>query len=383
MKQLVWLIAHHFKNAFANKRKLVTYVVFPLASILFVLVLNSISSGETVPAAYGVIYQEDTPAGKQVMEWMKDSGKKITVYQTKREAEQSIVENKNTALILFKKGFEASLAKGEINDLEISSIQGDVVNTVLKRELTTHLNHLIPLIAASQQGADFNSLLADYQKNAYPVTAKKLSTTKQTGQLLSTAMLGVLTFFLLSSAGNMSDFMAKEKEEKTFYRLLSTPIKSSTYSLSTIIANFLLIEGQIFLTLFVMKFLVQIDPGVSYFVLFLMLSLFGLVAVSLTLVIFSYSTSYRVMNSMKMFIFTGSSMLAGMFVPIELMPRFMQKVAHLFPQFWLIDGIKKIQSSGLLRDSLLNIAILVGFSSLFFCLAIYRQANSEQEKNFV
>lgn len=132
-----------------------------------------------------------------------------------------------------------------------------------------------------------------------------------------------------------------------------------------------------------MKFLVQIDPGVSYFVLFLMLSLFGLVAVSLTLVIFSYSTSYRVMNSMKMFIFTGSSMLAGMFVPIELMPRFMQKVAHLFPQFWLIDGIKRIQSSGLLRDSLLNIAILVGFSSLFFCLAIYRQANSEQEKNFV
>ncbi|MGY3777154.1 ABC transporter permease [Isobaculum melis] len=384
MQQLIWLIKQYFKTAFSKKSRILTYVLFPLASILLVLALYSMESGDTEPPKYGVIYDEQTVYGEKAIELMGKEGQAITVFETKKEAEDALTEEKQAAVIIFEKGFNQAVDQGETKHVQIISLKGDVVNNTVKRALEPKINHLIRLLDLSDGNqATFEKVLADYEENAFPVNVTKVSSTEKTGKILGATMLGVLSFFLLTSAGNMSDFMAKEKEEKTYYRLLSTPIKNSTYVLSKIVASFLLLEGQIILTLLMMKFGASIDPGVSYLFLFFMLSLFGLVSVSLVLVIFTYSSSYRVMTSMKTMIFTGSSMLAGMFVPLSLMPDFMQKIAHIFPQFWLIDGIKKIQENGDFSEILLNIGILLAFSILLFSLATYRQGKGGQKQSFV
>lgn len=386
MQQLIWLMKQYFKTAFSKKSRILTYVLFPLASILLVLALYSMSMnvGDNELPKYGVLYEEQTEYGEKAIELMKKDGQEITVFETKKAAEDALTEEKQIAVIVFEKGFNQAVEQGEIKHVQIISLQGDVVDSTVKRALEPKINHLIRLVEVSGGNqVAFEKALMNYEENAFPLQVTKISSADNTGKVLGATMLGVLSFFLLTSAGNMSDFMAKEKEERTYYRLLSTPVKNNTYVLSKVIASFLLLEGQIILTLLMMRFGANIDPGVSYLFLFLMLSLFGLVAVSLVLVIFTYSSSYRVMASMKTMIFTGSSMLAGMFVPLAIMPDFMQKIAHVFPQFWLIDGIEKMQKNGNFTDILLNIGILLAFSLLLFSLATYRQGKGEQKKAFV
>lgn len=48
--------------------------------------------------------------------------------------------------------------------------------------------------------------------------------------------------------------------------------------------------------------------------------------------------------SLQSMIIIPASLVAGCMFPIELMPAFMQKVAHFLPQYWVLDMIGKLQT---------------------------------------
>ncbi|WP_145462265.1 ABC transporter permease, partial [Staphylococcus hominis] len=59
------------------------------------------------------------------------------------------------------------------------------------------------------------------------------------------SVIGYLIIIMLYSAGNLTELMIKERENRTYYRLLSTPITSKQYVLANAAVNIITMAVQI------------------------------------------------------------------------------------------------------------------------------------------
>lgn len=104
--------------------------------------------------------------------------------------------------------------------------------------------------------------------------------------------------------------------------------------------------------------------------------LFTLCAVTLSFLISNLIQNKNAINGIVNVIALGSSFLCGAFVPTELLPEMVQKVAHLLPSYYFINNNEKITSLENwnwehLSPILLNTIILLLFSCLFVIITNY------------
>ena len=69
----------------------------------------------------------------------------------------------------------------------------------------------------------------------------------------------------------------------------------------------------------------------------------------------------------------GSSFLCGVFVPMEFLPNFVLKIAHVLPAYWFVKnneliGNTEVFTGEVLKNMGINAAVVLGFAILFFIL---------------
>lgn len=188
---------------------------------------------------------------------------------------------------------------------------------------------------------------------------------------------------LLYAAGNLGELILQEKEDGTFYRLMSTPLSSKAYLFGNALFSLAVVVTEVVICLTAMRFVFGIDPGVSYLALFGILFVFSVMAVLLSLALGFTATSRKSVSGLQMILFTLTSLLSGALIPVEIMPAFMQKVAEFLPQYWVMNAITTLQQNGGLASISLNIAIILGYALLFFCIASYKFTKNNRVNSFV
>jgi len=78
-----------------------------------------------------------------------------------------------------------------------------------------------------------------------------------------------------------------------------------------------------------------------------------------------------------------SSVLAGCFFPLAIMPESLQKFAGFLPQHWLLDSVDQLQMGRGIGSVALNLAILLAFAAVFAMAAGYRFARNDDTRSFV
>ena len=155
--------------------------------------------------------------------------------------------------------------------------------------------------------------------------------------------IGFLIMIMLLSACSMSEIILLEKENRTYFRLLSTPINARKYLISNVIVNMIIMTIQVLITLTIMKNIFHIGINISFWEAAFVMFLFSLVAVGLSLVIISFSNSRSAASALQNLIITPTVMLSGCFWPVEVMPASLQKIADFLPQRWTLDTLTKLQ----------------------------------------
>lgn len=100
--------------------------------------------------------------------------------------------------------------------------------------------------------------------------------------------MGYLIMFMLFSAVNLSGFILKEKENRTYFRLLSTPIDGKKFILSNVAVNMMILTVQIVIAVLFMTNVFHTNINMPFIVLIGVLMLFALIAIGLSLVIVSF-----------------------------------------------------------------------------------------------
>lgn len=91
-------------------------------------------------------------------------------------------------------------------------------------------------------------MYAGYQKNLFKVKSETLTDTSKNKDMTNQTM-GYLIMFMLFSAANLSGYILKKKRNRTYFRLLTTPIDGKKFILSNVGVNMMILTIQILITI--------------------------------------------------------------------------------------------------------------------------------------
>jgi len=228
----------------------------------------------------------------------------------------------------------------------------------------------------------FHQLYEDYQRSTFKVHSVSLQDTSKY-QNMTYQTIGYLVMFMLFAAVNLSNMMTKEKERRTYFRILSAPVTAKAYVLSNILSNLIIMVIQILVTLTVMTEIFHINIGFPFWEMFGVLALFALIAIGLSLAIVALADSSAAAGAFENLVVVPTCLISGCFFPADIMPEVLQKIADFTPQRWLLDTITKLQQGEAFSHLYVNYLILIAFAAVFFLIAVYKIARQNDVRNFV
>ncbi|WP_342044390.1 ABC transporter permease [Bacillus sp. OTU530] len=381
MKDVIWLIRNTLRITFKNKKNILLYLCTPLIGI-FISFLSYGGSGQTM-LQVGIVNNDSSYITTDTIKFIEGL-KNVKVSKiSKSEIDEAITAGKLDCVITFDAGFSQSIQEGKPNHIEITSIKGAETTGFIKSYLYNYIDNLISISKITKGDKDaFDTMYTNYQQAHFQLSEAVLKdTSKNKGITYGT--IGYLLMIMLLSAGNLSEIIIKEKERKTYFRLLSTPIDAKTYVLSNIIVNMIVMTSQIILTLILITQVFHINMYVSFWQMAAVLMIFALVAIGLSLMIVAFASSSSAAGAMQNLFVTPTCLLAGCFFPIEIMPKAVQRIADFLPQRWALDILTKLQEGKHVGSLYLNVIILFAFAIAFFLIAIYKFGRNNHTRDFV
>ncbi|EEM05924.1 ABC transporter permease [Bacillus pseudomycoides] len=381
MKDILWLIQKTLSVLLKNKKGLLIIIGLPIiGSLISFSIYGNVGQGTL---NIGVVNKENQYIANDTVKFLEGLNHVKVSKIKESEVEDKLTSKKLDGVITLNKGFSQSVRDGKPSHIEVASIKGDQVTGFVKSYLYNYIDNIVAISKVAQNDqSTFDNMYAGYQKSSFKVKAETLQDTSKNKDMTNQTV-GYLIMFMLFSAVNLSELILKEKENRTYFRLLSTPIDGKKFILSNVAVNMIVLVVQIVVAVLFMTNVFHTNINMPFMVMIGVLMIFALVAIGMSLAIVSFAKNATSANAMQNIIITPTCLLAGCFFPFEIMPTSVQKIADFLPQRWLLDTIGKLQQGTPFADLYLNILILFAFAIAFFLIAIYKFGRNNDARNFM
>ncbi len=381
MRNILLIIANILRVTFRKKGNIIVYLFLPLAGVVLSILIYG-NSG-TSPLRVGIINNDNGVLSADLEAALQNSNT-YKIYDIKEsEVKDKLLDMELAAAIIVPDGYSDSIYKGSPISIEVMSVKGQDTTMWVTQMLNSYTDTLYKLsVAAAGDRAAFDNLYGQYKSKIVRLSVVKLED-KRAGQYIALSTIGFLIMFIMLGASLINMIILKEKRDRTYHRICAAPVNAGQFIAGNAITSLLIVTAQILIIQLVMKFLLRIDTGVGDTALFVILLMFGLVAIGIGLVVTAFSSSSYMASTLSTLIITPTSMLGGCYWSIDLMPDFMQKISYYVPQRWAINAIQKLQAGGGQGDILINLLILAAFAGVLMLIAIYRFSRSGNPQKFV
>ena len=381
MKEILWLIQNTLRVTFRKKKNIIMYLFMPLIGIFISLL--AYGGDQKMTLHVGIVNQDESEITADTIQFLAGlKNVKITEIEAGKVQDQ-ITSGKLDSVITFEKGYSDSVLVGRPDHIQLTSIKGAQVTGFVKSYLYQYVDNISNISqAAAGNQQTFRQMYQDYQNSNFKLSTSSLEDTSR-NKNMTNRTIGFLIMIMLISASNMSEIILSEKEKRTYFRLLSTPINARKYLLANVLVNMIVMSIQVVITLTIMKSIFNIGLNMTYWEAAVVMLLFSMIAVGLSLVLISFSNSRSAAIALQNLIILPTVMLSGCFWPVEVMPKTLQKVANFLPQRWTLDTFTKLQEGHSISELSLHLLILFAFAAAFFLIAVYKFSRNTTTQNFV
>ena len=390
-------------TTFKDRSALIFGLLVPL---IFTFVL-----GEATGAAFGgdgpsqwsiAVVNEDAGSQGAVLFGLLEDDPALAVSEADREASLQMVEDEEVvAAVIIRSNFSANISSGENSVLHLavnqSSVQqGQLIEQAIS-QVTARLYAEIAAVDASAGIADRLGLFqgdgeerratyvaaaqerANAAWQAPPVELRVQQETRiennqdqiPVGMQQSAPATLVLfsMFFVLGGTA----VLVQERVEGTLRRLIVLPLRRSTILSGKLLGVYISGVLQIGLLIILGQVLFGVRWGQSPLALIALVLCFAFAITSLGMLVAALVKTLAQANSLPTVIVLPMAALGGAMWPIEITPLWMQRIGHLFPTAWAIDGFNDILTRGLgLPDVLLECGVLGLYGIAFLALGVWR-----------
>lgn len=381
MENILILVRNTLKITFRKKGNIIVYLFLPLAGVLLSMAIYS--SAGTQPINVGLVDKDKSTISMDFAKALKATGSYTLTTLDENEIKGKLLDQKLDAAIIIPAAYGESIYKNSPEKMEVISIKGLDITVWVNNFIDIYTRNLSDIsFASGGDRASFDKMYEGHRNNPVNVSEIKLKDVR-TGKNITLSSMGFLIMFIMLGAGLTSQFILNEKKARTYYRICSTPVKSREFITGNVMTSFLIVMVQVAFIQIIMKYLLRIETFVPDLLMYLILVMFGIVAISIGLVVTAFSSSSYMAGTLSSLVLTPTCMLGGCYWSVTLMPDFMQKISWFMPQRWAIDAIQKMQAGGGMNEILMNIVILLAFSAALMLIAIYKFSRASGVQKFV
>lgn len=256
--------------------------------------------------------------------------------------------------LIIPKNFARKIENGQTPEVTIIKIQDSANVLVLKQKIETeiktlYISDVVDSYLQEHQKGNLKNLdekalrekIEESVKESGTVIIKPVGGGKDKKQYDSTrkVSLGYIVMFVMFAAMFGAGILLEEKLDGTWQRINSTPIGVITMYLGKVLGLFFKCWVQVLFLVVFLTFSTDIDWGKSIIPVVLILNLYIFCIISIMMFISSLSKTNAQYDAITGIFVMSTSMLAGCWWPIEIVPILLQKVALLLPQYWTIQAL--------------------------------------------
>lgn len=184
---------------------------------------------------------------------------------------------------------------------------------------------------------------------------------------------GMMAQFTLAGLITAAQILVIERKNGSLRRLLTTNMSRASILVGHYLAMFIMIIFQLLILILFGQLLLKLPYFQQPAATLLLVIASALFAAAIGLLIGALAKSEEqaiIFSLIPMFIFSG---LGGAWMPLEFTPPYVQRLAHLTPIAWMVDGFKDIIIRGQGLEAVLGAAaVLLLYAALFWTLAAWR-----------
>ncbi|RJE86170.1 ABC transporter permease [Paenibacillus sp. 1011MAR3C5] len=383
MRDTIWLIRRTALAMLRSYKSLLLYLLTPIIGIGLAFLIYS-GSGD-VSVRIGVVNQDgEQPIAADVIDFLDGISHVERSDVQEEEARALVLAGELDAAAILPSGFSAGVKAGKAESpIELVALEGSMAASYMRSYLDPYIGNLTAIGMRTQNGGEsFDTVYAKYKAAEFQLQSEEVADISAQRDMTNRA-IGYLIIFMMFSAVNLSAFMIKEKENRTYFRVLASPVSAKAYVASNVAVNMLVLLVQMAIMLVVMIAGFGIEPGLPLWQLVAVLLLFAWVAVALSLVIIAFASNSMAASAMQNTLIITTCLLAGCMFPIDAMPQAMRMIADFLPQRWLLDTISKLQQGTAIADLSMNLLTLLAFAVTFSLLAIYKFGHNKHARTYV
>lgn len=243
MHETLWLIRKTFLSTFTNYKSWLLYLGLPIVAAALALLAQG-GSGEGKLHIGIVNHDSGAVITQEAIDFFEQMDSVNVRMVNDSDVHEELTSGELDTVIVFPEAFSEELKQGNPPPVEMLSVKGVMVTAYLKSSLNQFIDNRTAIAVASQgDEVVFDSLYTGYIQNAYSFTSEHVgdqsihhSQSKQT--------IGYLLILMLFAAANLSGIILKEKENRTYFRMMTSPISGATYVISNILLNLFIKIGR-------------------------------------------------------------------------------------------------------------------------------------------
>ena len=295
--------------------------------------------------------------------------------------EGELVNKKVSALVEVPAGFEQALLRDTKGALLVTYM-GDYANRAFLQSYFESYVGSVQVLAASAQddASKLRGLLAEAKADQAPLSTVRLDEQLEHRERDWDMFVLLYGFFVMISSLliiGMASVVLDDRQNNTFQRVQVSGVNAVSYVVGVCAAGFLV--AIVMVLIFILVCLQQgLGVNIPLGPILFMSLLYALFCVSFALVCALLCKSQLSCGWLILAISTIFCLLGGAYFPIEYSPYALQQLAHITPQFWLMDGVRQI-AAGNSDAWVLSSGILALFSLLCFLVAGIRFASSSSK----
>lgn len=379
MRQLFGIAMLQFRLQLKNKGSLAMMFFMPLAfTAIFGLALGGSPGSKKIPLA--VVNLDGTFAARQVVTALQDDELIKVTAVNESDLKQLFADHRVQAGLVIPAGFEKAMAGGAAPALTVVTAPGGGNSQVAVRPAVTRAaaavaqNYTLAM-RLNQTNPDEAYAKVANERAAVQIglaESKEAAAVKAGSNSLMDSSLGFTVVFVMMMVLMMSGVILQERQNGTWGRLLTTPASRAAVLGGYLLSFYVTGAFQFSVLVLASSLLFKVAWG-PILPLAVVASSLILCTSGLGLLLAGLVKTAEQQKAVGMLVVISTSFLGGVYWPLDLMSKTMQRIGHLTPQAWAMDGLREVMFRGGAWPQLATpLGVLLGLAVVFMSIGLLR-----------
>ncbi|MBB4826784.1 ABC-2 type transport system permease protein [Sporosarcina luteola] len=377
MRRIVAICLLEIKRTFTRPSSYILMLAMPL---MFTLLFGNLFGNQAESAIHVALVDEDGSVfSKNFIDQLGNQTYVTYEVVDGKGAEELIRLQEVQGILTIKNGF-LGLLENKTPAISFQHPPGSTTAPMLEQLFNQAIRSADLRIAAAQIGASYESkdwetvyeqlIHADEEirgiSEIYSNDAKVESWNKMSYSSAGFSIMFVMIVMLFATGA-----LIEARNMGIWSRLLTTPATRIQLTLGYVLSFFLIGFVQFSLLILLTSVLFGVQWGDPVGLLVLVTTLL-LCVVGLGMAIATIVKTSEQQSAVGMLLIISTSMLGGVYWPLNIVPEFMQKIANFVPQSWAIEGFKSLVDGATVGDIMMPILVLLSFAIVFLFIGLSR-----------